>query len=206
MEQTQMSEGTYSSVSNLVASLASDALAADFKDRVSERKVVKALQAMRVAKNITQTQVAEALQSRQSRVSKIEHGDDASITLGEVEAYARALSCDVNIVFTKRDETAVDRVKRHAFAIKRELDRLAECAHADEKIASGVAAFFGDAFFNVVGMLADSSQKLPLRPDGDPYVRITSTLDDCNEEPDASEPTAPVKTKQIRKSARNAMA
>ena len=66
-------------------------------------------------------------------------GDDSALSLGEVEAYAKVLNCDVNIAFSRRGATTVDRIKQHAFAIRRELEKLAECAHADESIACGVA-------------------------------------------------------------------
>ena len=50
---------------------------------------------------------------------------------------------------------------------------MAQLAGRDEKIAQAVSAFFGEAFFNLVKMLQDSANKLPLRADDDaPYIRI----------------------------------
>ncbi len=63
-------------------------------------------------------------------------------------------------------------VKCHATAIKKHMDNLAQLARSDEKIAEGVAAFFGECFLNVTWMLCDSARRLPLRPDSSPYFRI----------------------------------
>ena len=180
---------TYNSVSKMMDALAGgEPLADKVTERIKQRKVVKTLQAMRMAKEIPQSRVAEELQCGQSRISKIEHGSDNQMSLGEVEAYARVLNCDVNLVFSPRGETAVERVKRHAMAIKRELDELATCAHQDEEIAHGVACFMGEAFFNLIRMVEKSCDKLPLRqdplhPDNSvPYIKIVSSMNDFEQE------------------------
>ena len=86
------------------------------------------------------------------------------------------MNCDVDIAFVRRGAKAVERVKRHAVAMRPEHEKLAEFAQADESIASGVADFFGEAFFNLVRIVESSVAKLPVRPDnGEPYVKITTT-------------------------------
>ena len=125
-------------------------LAAELESELSSRQVVRALFAMRSARGVSQAEIASQLECSQSRVSKIENGVDADLSIGELEAYAKALDCDVMLTFQKRHSTAVDRVKQHAFAIKRELDGLAKMAGRDSKLGKGIAAFFGEALFNVV--------------------------------------------------------
>ena len=183
-----MSDMDFSSVTKMVESLSGgDSLASELKKRISERRIVKVLQAMRLAHDIQQSRIAEELKCGQSRISKIESGDDASLSLGEVEAYAKVLNCEVEIHFSKRGSTAVDRVKQHAFAIKREMDNLAECARSDESIAVGVAGFFGEAFFNLIRIVENSIEKLPLRPgNGEPYVKLTSSCDEVAIKPASS--------------------
>jgi transcriptional regulator with XRE-family HTH domain len=176
-----MSRKTFDSVSKMVDAIAGgDAFADSVKKRIVQRQVVKSLFAMRSAKGIPQSKIAKVLGCSQSRVSKIESGFDGDLSLQELEAYARALGADVHLVFLKRGSTAVERVKMHAFAIKRELDRLAECAHKDEKIAEAVAAFIGEAFFNLVRLVHNSSRKLPNRSDEEPYIQIGMTIDELD--------------------------
>jgi transcriptional regulator with XRE-family HTH domain len=189
-----MSEKTFDSVEKMVDALSGgDSFADGVKQRIRANRVVTGLQAMRVAKGISQARIAQELGSTQSRVSKIETSEDSDLTLGEIEAYARAIDSDVHIGFSKRDITAVEKIKAHAFAIRRELDKLAECSQKDENIAEAVAAFFGEAFFNLVKGVQDASRKLPRRPkDGKPYIHISTELDERGEAQESAKETAEV--------------
>lgn len=183
-----MSEKTLDSVEKMVDALSGgDLFAEGVKKRIRANRVVSSLQAMRVAKGISQACIAQELGSTQSRVSKIEKSEDSDLTLGEIEAYARAIDSDVHVGFVKRDITAVEKIKAHAFAIRRELDKLAECSQKDENIAEAVAAFFGEAFFNLVKGVQDASRKLPRRPkDEKPYIHISTVMEECDEADDAT--------------------
>ncbi len=145
----------------------------ELEEELSSRQVVRALFAMRSARNVSQAEIAAQLKCTQSKVSKIENGVDADLSVGELEAYARALDCDVVLSFQKRHSTAVDRVKQHAFAIKQELDALARMAGNDSTLQKGVASFFGEAFFNIVRMISDSARSLPELNADRPHVRVS---------------------------------
>lgn len=196
-----MSNQTFDTVGKLVDALTGggDSFAKGLKERIAKTQVVSALHAIRVAKDIPQSRIAEELGCTQSRVSKIENGEDSDLKFKEIEAYARVLGSDVHIAFVKRDITSVDRIKAHAFAIKRELDKLAECSQNDDKIANGVAEFMGESLVNLVRFIQSAAEKLPNRStDGKPHIRISTALseavplDDCDDllpklddEPDA---------------------
>ena len=77
------------------------------------------------------------------------------------------------LTFQKRHSTAVDRVKQHAFSIKRELDGLAKMAGNDSTLRKGIATFFGEAFFNLVRMVSESAKSLPEIEEDSPHVRIS---------------------------------
>ena len=183
----------YASVSQMVDDLSEDVtFNEEVAQQIARREVVKRLFAVRTANGISQQEIAQHLGCSQSRVSKIENGEDSVLRLRELEAYAKALDCDVQILFKNRDATAVDDVKYHAFQIKRSLDRLAELGCRDEAVAQGVANFFGEAFFNLVKMLQDSASKLPSRPDDDaPYVHFDVQVEEPSSEPDVAEESAP---------------
>jgi len=176
-------ENRFGSVSQMIDAISGeDQLADSVKKRIAQRQIVKALFAMRSAKGIPQSSIAKALGCTQSRVSKIENGFDGDLTLSELEAYARTLEQDVCLVFFKRGSTAVDRVKMHAFQIKKELERMAEVAHKDETIAEAVAGFFGAAFFNLVKLVQAASRKLPKRSNDEPYIHIGIAESLCEDE------------------------
>lgn len=168
-----MAKRTYQNVSEMLADSApSEAFRQEFEAQVATRGVIKHLIALRTAKGLSQKDIADQINCSQSRISKLEHGADDDIRLGDLRAYARALGFGTGFVFSDRKMTAVEEVKYHAFSIKRLMDRLAQLAGRDEKIAQAVSAFFGEAFFNLVRMIQDSASKLP-RPDVDsPYISI----------------------------------
>lgn len=198
-----MADTTYTSVSKMLNAMSGDdTFNKNVSKRIAERTVTKTLHAMRIAKGISQEQIAKALKCSQSRISKIEAGDDASLRLEEVGAYATAFGCNVSILLCKSNETGVERIKRHAFAIKEELERLAEFAKNDDSIAKAVSLFFGEAFVNIVRMIQNASEKLPVRSvDGQPHITITET---CGETALAipGEPQAGVKPNAPKKKSR----
>jgi len=170
----------YNSVLEMIRDISDDeAFNQELEGQISQRRLVKALQAVRTAKGISQAAIAEELDCSQSRVSKIENGDDAELRVGELEAYARAMDRDLHIGFSGRGLTGLDRIKQHAFAIHRELCRMAELAAADEEIAQGVVKTFNEVLFNQINLLQIASNKLPSDPEsGEPYLKIDMLVDE----------------------------
>jgi transcriptional regulator with XRE-family HTH domain len=165
----------FSSVAELAKVAFEDepALVEELEAELAARQVVRALFAMRSARGVSQAEIASHLNCSQSRISKIENGVDADLSVGEIEAYAKALDCDTVLTFQKRHSTAVDRVKQHAFAIRRELDDMAKLAGDDSTLRQGVASFFGEAFFNIVRMISESAKSRPTLSDDSPRVRVS---------------------------------
>lgn len=173
-EMNKAKKTGFSSVADLARRAFKDDpdLVDELEEDLSSRQVVRALFAMRSARSVSQAEIASQLKCSQSKVSKIENGVDADLSVGELEAYARALDCDVVLTFQKCHSTSADRVKQHAFAIKRELDDLACIAGDDSTLRKGVASFFGEAFFNIVRMISESAKSLPATSDDSPHVRV----------------------------------
>lgn len=143
----------------------------EFANRLAQKQIVKKIVALRSAKSVSQAAIAEKLGCTQSRVSKLEQGKDDDLRLGELKAYAEALGLKVEIVLVPKDLKLTDRVKAHAFAIRKLLEEMVKFAHLDADIADAVAGFHGEAFFNLVRMLKTSCDKLPRRPEDDcPYI------------------------------------
>ena len=145
----------------------------ELEQQIQSRRLVRFLATMRNKKGVTQSDVAKVLDCQQAKISKIENGYDENIKVCEIEAYAKAVGCDVVLQFTKRNETTFDRVKRLALMIHRDLCHLASMAQNDEDIAKGVALSFGEVLFNQIGLLKMAAEKLPKDPDTDePYINI----------------------------------
>lgn len=168
-----MSHKQYSSVSDLVRDTLDDGTFADeFDDLVRRRTVVKQLSALRAARGLSQSEVAERLGCSQSRVSKLESGMDADLKLNDLAGYCSAVGLSVGLVFADENQSIVDQVKAHAAKIHSLLGELATLAHKDDKIAEGVASFLNEAFFNLIQMLQDSANQMPENANGKPLIRI----------------------------------
>jgi transcriptional regulator with XRE-family HTH domain len=156
-------EKDYDSVLDLVKdSLPEDAeFAAELQDQVSERRLVRQLADLRNQNDVSQEDVANILGCTQSRVSKIENGLDKSISVEELGAYAKALDCDLELIFRGHCCTLVDEIKYHAFCIRNCFDKMTELASRDEEVAQGVADFHVEALFNLANIVRRSHGRLP---------------------------------------------
>ncbi len=152
-------------------------------EHLHKRRLIDALAAMRAAKGLSQKDMAERMGCSQSRVSKMEAAEDASLNLGAIIEYVRAIGGRLDITLADTHSTAVDRVKHHAFCIMRETDRLAELATADPAIARGVGRFFDETAFHLVRMLQESAEKLPASAsEAEPSMTVeTSAMDEPEE-------------------------
>lgn len=118
-----MFEQTFDSVEKMVDALSGhDSFAQGVKQRIRANQVVTELQAMRVAKGIPQSRIAQELGCSRIRVSEIENSEDADLRFSELDAYARAIDCDVHIGFAKRDVTSVEKIQAPSVACLRHQD------------------------------------------------------------------------------------
>ncbi len=149
-----------------------ETLSADDFDRcVNSRTLIKELIALRTSAGLSQSDVAKKMDCSQSRISKLEHSLDDDLALGDVRQYMAALDLKMLVGGKKNSWSLVDEIKVMAIGIKRKLEELAELAGEDESIASGIASFYAEAFFNFNKMLIDNAGRLPSNPEnGKPFI------------------------------------
>jgi transcriptional regulator with XRE-family HTH domain len=173
----------HNSVADLVASVSdSKEFVRDFNEHLAKRMLIKRLISLRSAKSVSQADIAKKLACTQSRISKLEAGEDSDLRIGELCEYANAIGLEVQIGLMPKGMRITDRIKAHAFAIKRLLNEMVRLAHGDPGIAKGIAGFFGEAFFNLLGVVKESAEKLPKDQDGCPYIQI-EIFDEGDEDP-----------------------
>jgi len=63
----------------------------------AKTKVIDQLILARVAAGLTQSQMAAKLRCSQSRISKIEDSQDADLSLGDIQAYARIVGLKLQL-------------------------------------------------------------------------------------------------------------
>lgn len=133
----------------------------DLAGHMDSRKLVHKLIALRAARGLTQQEVASKWGCTQGSISKLEASEDSQLSFASIVKYAQSIGLRLEITLIDEDTTAVDRVKHHAFCIKRLTDHLARLAFADQTIAHGVSRFFDESALNLLDMLQDAARKLP---------------------------------------------
>jgi len=151
----------YASVQDL---LRGENVTSDVQSKVDELRketgLTEILANLRVAAGFTQEQVAERFGLSQSAISKLESGRDEDLTLGEIRKYAELTGQRIALMFGQ-PLTHVEAVKVHAMGIRKRLTALAELAHKDEEMERSIQGFFGEAFFNILDILAKCHQQMP---------------------------------------------
>ena len=149
----------------LAASLTGDPEAVQ---RVAEHQTkthfVRTLIDMRVAKKLSQRELAERMCVSASKVCRMEASSDESLNLGDVFLYLRALGMTMSVMFDDPALPAADRIKHHVFAVHDQLERLWELAcqvGGDDEIPEKIKQFYGEVLFNFLVGLGDSYSKLP---------------------------------------------
>ena len=167
----------YSKVSELVEATASPEFARAFEEHVAARQIVQKLQLMRVHHGLSQADMAERLGCTQSRISKLESGTDAALSISDILGYASATGYSIQLVFLKEETKMVDEVKYHFFETKELMERLSKLANVDEDVAKGIASFFGEACLNFVTMLLEKVKALPKEArEHVPLVKLVSEI------------------------------
>ena len=102
----------YSSVTEMLRDTLDDqAFVADFEKHVAETRIAAKLFVLRNSRGLSEQDVAKKMGCRPSRVSKLEHGKDADLRLGDLFAYLAALEMDANIVvYHKNRPTRIETI------------------------------------------------------------------------------------------------
>lgn len=152
----------YKSVTDMVRDLATDqAQAKELEQHLNKRNIVDFLFGLRCSKDVSQKQIADRLKCSQSRISKLENGEDDDLRLGDLQQYLDAIGLDLRLVICKKNWKAMDEVKFHALQIHRCLRAMCRIAKTDEQIAKGVSEAHLETLVNVIDIVLDSAKTLP---------------------------------------------
>ena len=155
---------SYKSVSEMIKQLSEGSgFATSAIKGFEKRQVAKLLFLLRCKSALSQKDMAEKLGCSQSRISKIENSNDENLSLKDLIDYARVLKLQLDIGFASPAVKIVDRVKHHAFKMRHYLDQLCDLVGDDPEMEKAVRDFYGEAFVNVMKLIAESYGKLPLK-------------------------------------------
>lgn len=137
----------------------------------NETRLVLQLAKLRQKSGLTQEDIATRLEVGQSAISKLESGKDEDLTIRQIREYARATGERIAVHFGK-PYTHVEATKLHALGIKLHLESLAKIANQHDELEGDIQAFFGEACYNILNILAKCGDQLPCNANQDDDVRI----------------------------------
>lgn len=151
---------------SLAALLAGDpAVEAKVQREIQFSTVVSHLLSLRVAKGLTQEQVAQAMDCDASKISRLEAGTDEGLKWMDMVRYADAVGADTRLTFESRDLPAADRIKHCVFEIDHGLKQLAELAKklgTNDGITQKIHSFYAEVLFNFLVRYKDSCDSIGL--------------------------------------------
>lgn len=165
----------FSSVAEMARSRGDEPLATELEVRQQEQELVDLLVAKRLLRTMTQTDVASAMGCTQGRISKLEASNDRDLTLGDIDDYAKAIGCDYQLLFMKKETTLTDQVMMHAYIIDELLEKLSGLAKNDQAIIAGLKNFYSEAMINFINMVASQSNKLTRKASHVPHDFVIDT-------------------------------
>jgi transcriptional regulator with XRE-family HTH domain len=155
----------YTEVSQMIEALpASKEFVEMFRQRLGQRQLIKQLTLLRMECGLSQADVAAKLGCSQSRISKLEAGEDGDIRIADLVEYAGTLELNTQFCFFKKGLTIADQIKDHFCEIKALWQHLTTLAHqnsSDASMSRGIAEFFNQTVLNFGKLLFDTAQQLP---------------------------------------------
>jgi transcriptional regulator with XRE-family HTH domain len=154
----------FNNVADAAAQLAEDpTVSAEVKNAVLCTSIVSILLQMRVAKGLTQEDVAKSMGCDPSKISRLESGSDRQLRWMDIVKYTRALKVDMSIIFDDSGMPAAERIKQCVFRIDEDLEKLANLAKdlgAGDKITQEIDRFYRQVLFNFIVRFKQNSEKL----------------------------------------------
>lgn len=126
---------------------------------VERQHAVNVLVSLRVAKGLTQKELANLLGCSQGRISKLEQGRDEDLRLKDFLDYTRATKEAVWI--TVGTPNISETIKLHIRAIRRLLQELVTLAGEDRAISDGISGFLDEILMDTGKLVHGARLALP---------------------------------------------
>jgi len=114
----------------------------DSVKEVESQELVPILTGMRVAKGLTQKQLAELMGCTQGRISKLEQSRDLDLRISDVVDYVSAV--EDAVWFTIGPKTLAEHIKLHVSALRQLLEQLVALSGDDPSIKQGINRFLDE--------------------------------------------------------------
>jgi len=148
----------------------------EVQDRHNKTRLIRCLIGLRAKSGMSQAEVAKKMNCSQSRVSKIEHGLDEDISIGELNAYSKAVGFWFEISLSDTNQNATGKIKYHIIQANELLKKIIQLADDDEKMLMGADSFSMEMLVNFCRLLDNATQKIP----DSSFQKIVRNAHPCN--------------------------
>jgi transcriptional regulator with XRE-family HTH domain len=124
------------------------------------RQMIKKMMAMRAAKDLSQSAIAERMGVTQSKISKLEASDDEALNLGDFRSYLAALGFDLRMMINPKDWRPMDHIQCYANAIRGVLNQMVESARTGDAVRNAQEHHI-ETLSNMVTLIVESAKMLP---------------------------------------------
>jgi len=146
---------SYRKTSVMLEDLGTSQETIDVVKDVENQEAVNILVSMRVAKGLTQKELADLIGCTQGRISKLEQGRDEDLRIRDFLDYTRATKDALWI--TVGTPNISETIKLHVRAIRKLVPELLPLAGADQGISDGISRFLDDVLMDT-GKLVQSAK------------------------------------------------
>lgn len=155
---------TRKDLAKLAAELADDPLVEqEVKEQIEHSQFVRMLTQFRIAKGMSQADIARAMDCDPSKVSRLENGEDHDLAWKDILLYLNATRTGMNVIFHDQDASLEERTKQLVFAIHQNLEQLADIARSqdgDDEAVEKIHQFCGEVLFNFLIRFDQSYKKI----------------------------------------------
>jgi transcriptional regulator with XRE-family HTH domain len=138
-------------------------IASAVEQDIENSRLVTLLVDMRMAKNITQDQVAQSMRCDPSKISRMESCSDSYLRLNDIIGYTNALGVQVSVMFDDNSLPASARIKQCVMQIDRDLKKLLHIAQqqdGNQEITSKIGNFYQEVLFNFLVKYTENNVRL----------------------------------------------
>ena len=181
-------EKTYNSVSELYAKHASAEECESFVKYLDSRKLAKTLFALRNKAGLTQNELAEKTGITQSKVSKIEHAQDVTLTIGDILQFCDGLNLQLHLGLMPEGMSLVNKVKFHWNELQKHLETIQEISKGDTVMEKAARDFTFEAAHNITNGLFDCLENVMPKQKQEELFTVSAPSDskerpeDCSHE------------------------
>ena len=182
-------EKTYNSVSELYAKHASAEECESFVKYLDSRKLAKTLFALRNKAGLTQNEHAEKTGITESKVSKIEHAQDVTLTIGDILQFCDGLNLQLHLGLMPEGMSLVNKVKFHWNELQKHLETIQEISKGDTVMEKAARDFTFEAAHNITNGLFDCLENVMPKQKQEELFTVSAPSDSKERPEDCSPET-----------------